>query len=164
MKKVLLAINGDIPTHSIYSYSVDLCRRMKAGLDIVQFLKENKLTDCISSTKKKVGSLGRFVEDSFAGVAFAEENLPQTGLNIAAGISPPLKYLILEDNPDVLNSVTLSEGELETELSELVEDRKDIVLAIFDPSTEKRRHEVKGSHKIKLLRKKLCVPLVVVKN
>lgn len=164
MKKVLLAINGDTPTKTIFRYAVDLCRRMKADLDIIQIIKEKRITDCISSTKKKVESFNRAMEDSFAGVAFAEENFQAEGVEITTGISPPLKHLIEQDKPEVLKQVTLGNGDLETELSIYIENRKNVVLTIFDPSSEERKRRLKNRFKIKLLRKKLCVPLVVVKT
>lgn len=164
MKKVLLAINGDTPTQTIFRYAVDLCRRMKADLDIIQFIKEKKIPGCISSTRKKMESLNRIMEDSFAGIAFAEENFRDEGIEIATGISPPLKHLIEQDKPDVLKQVTLGDGDLETELSGYIENRKNIVLTIFDPSSESRKRRLKNRIKIKLLRQKLCVPVVVVKS
>jgi len=54
MKQVLLAIDGDIPTDSVFQYAVGLCRRIQAQLNILQFVKKKSLTQCISSTKKKV--------------------------------------------------------------------------------------------------------------
>ena len=107
MKQVLLAINGDIPTNLVFQYSVGLCKRMKAELNILQFMQNRKLTHCIFSTKKRVGRLGKFLEDSFAGVAFAEQDVFYMADEFLSGVSDPLKDLINFNKTDTLHLILM---------------------------------------------------------
>lgn len=54
MKRVLLAINGDIPTNPIFNYAVGLCKRISADLDILQFINAQKLSKRISFQLKNL--------------------------------------------------------------------------------------------------------------
>lgn len=163
MKQVLLAIDGDIPTDSVFQYAVGLCRRIQAQLNILQFVKKKSFTRCISSTKKKVGQLGKLLEDSFAGVAFAEEGVAYMADEFLPDVSDSLRELIKSDHAGISLEVIVSSGSPEKELSNYIDDHQDIVLTIFDPSRDK---PIKAGHSrliIEAIKKKLSVPLVVVK-
>ena len=163
MKQVLLAINGDIPTNSAFLYSVDLCKRISAELNILQFIKDRKLTQRLTTTKKRVGRLGRFLEDSFAGVAFAEEGAFYLADEFLSGVSDPLKQLIKVNESGVSFKVALSHGNPETDLLNYIDNHQEIVLTVFDPSTNMRNHPRQYLAIMEQIKKKLCVPLVVVK-
>lgn len=164
MKTVLLAINGDSPTDSTFQYAIGLCRRIRADLNILQFVKGKNLVHCIASTRQRVGAINRFMEDSFAGAAFAEHGLPEISDEIMSGISDPLKKLLQSDHPDIFCTVALSLGNPATELSPYVDKHRKIVLTIFDPSTGEKSQSMRSTAMVKLLKKQLCVPLVVLKT
>ena len=182
MKTVLLAINGEHPSHAAFDYAVGLCRRMRAELNILQFIKTRKIARCLSSTRKKVSHLNRMLENSFAGAAFAEEGMPDVTAQFMHGMSKPLKNLLEENPTDVHCNVELSSGDPEIELSEFIEERHDIVLTIFDPAQDgkidsnstdlkntdlkktgpKKRAAKSSRSLVKSLKKKIHIPLVVV--
>ena len=164
MKQVLLAINGDIPTNSIFQYSVGLCKRMSAELNILQFIQNRKLTHCISSTKKRVGRLSKVLEDYFAGAAFAEQGVFYMADEFLSGVSDPLKELIKFNKTGMQFKVTLSGGDPETELSNYIDNHQEIVLTIFDPSQGMRNQPKQYLATVEQIRKKLYIPLVVVKS
>ncbi|MFH1153844.1 MAG: hypothetical protein V1793_08510 [Pseudomonadota bacterium] len=163
MKQVLLAIDGDIPTNPIFQYSVGLCKRIRAELSILQFTRGRKLAQCISTTKKGVGRLGKFLEDSFAGIAFAEEGAFCIADEFLSGASTPLKELIKSNKDDVAFKVVLSDGEPETEISNYIENHQDIVLMVFDPSKDIRSTSKQYLKTVERIKKNLCIPMVVVK-
>ncbi len=165
MKQVLLAIDGNIPTDSVFQYAVGLCRRIQAELNILQFIKTESLTQCISATQKKVGRLGKLLEDSFAGIAFAEEGVPHLAGEFLPDVSDSLKKLI-KGNPDsgVYYKASASSGTPEKELFNYIDDHQDIVLTIFDPSTDPRSKTGRSFTTIETIKKKLRIPLVVVKT
>jgi len=164
MKQVLLAINGDIPTNSVFQYSVGLCKRMKAELNILQFIQNRKLNHCISATKKKVGRLGKFLEDSFAEVAFAEQDVFYRADEFLSGVSDPLKDLVNFNKTEVPFKVTLTSGDPGTELSSYIDNHQEIVLTIFDPSKDVQNQPKQCLATVEQIRNKLYVPLVVVKS
>lgn len=163
MKQVLLAIDGDIPTDSVFQYAVGLCRRIQAQLNILQFVKKKSLTRCISSTKKRVGHLGKRLEDTFAGVAFAEEGLPHMADEFLPHVSDSLKKLINGNPAGISLEVKVSSSSLEKELSNYIDDHQDIVLTIFDPSRDQPMEAGQSLSTIDAIKKNLSVPLVVVK-
>jgi len=160
----LLAINGEIPTKTVFQYSVDLCVRIRAELNILQFIKDGNFTRRLKESKKKVSRLGNFLENSFAGVAFAEEGAFSMADEMLSGISDPLKKLINSNKTSVPCQVGFSHGHLETELSGYIDLHQDIVLTIFDPATDVRKHPRKYLATMEQIKNKLCVPLVIVKN
>lgn len=164
MKQILLAIDGNIPTDSVFQYAVGLCRRIQADLNILQFVKEERLTRCLSATKKKVGRLGKLLEDSFAEVAFAEEGLPMMGKEFSPQVSDSLNELIKAGHARVALEVTASNSSPEKDLPHYIDDHQDIVLAIFDPSTDQPGRTGHSLSTIETIKKKLRIPLVVVKT
>ncbi len=164
MKQVLLAINGDIPTNSVFQYSVDFCKRISAELNILQFIQNRKITHCISSTKNRVGRLGKFLEAYFAGAAFAEQGVFYMADEFLSGVSDPLRDLIKFNKIGVPFKVTLSNGDPETELSSYIDNHRKIVLMIFDPSKDMENQPKKYLATVEQIKKKLYVPLVVLKS
>jgi len=164
MKQILLAINGDIPTKTVFQYSVDLCNRIRAELNILQFIKSGSLTRRLTDTHKKVGRLGKFLEDSFAGVAFAEAGSFSMADEMLSGVSDPLRELIKNSQTRVPFKVAFSHESLETELSSYIDQHQDIVLTIFDPATDIRKHPQKYLATMAQIKKKLCIPLVTVNS
>jgi len=162
MKRVLLAINGDIPNKSAFQYAIGLCSRISAELNIVQFIKAKKMARCIRTTRNKVRQLGRVLEDSFAGAAFAEEGAFDAADEILNNVSNPLRELIEHNTANVSFKVAVSNGDPETDLTNYIEDHQQVVLTIFDPSKDKADPSGNYRTMIEHMKKKLCVPLVVV--
>ncbi len=163
MKQVLLAIDGAMPTITVFQYAVGLCRRIGAELNILQFLQEARVSCRLGETRGKVGRLGRLLEDSFAGVAFAEEGLFKMADSLSVNVSDPLKELIETSPNPVRVKASVSAGRPETDLSNYVDTHQDVVLTIFDPSVDQSRLPGLRRTMIKNIRKNLKVPLVVVR-
>jgi hypothetical protein len=111
-----------------------------------------------------VGKFGRFLENAFAGVAFAEEGAFRMADEFLSGVPKPLKELI-DANADALDArVVLSSGRPETLLADYVDRNRDIVLAVFDPSRDPKKPSSPRAlgRRIRQIRKNLPVPLVVV--
>nr|NJM00907.1 hypothetical protein [Desulfobacula sp.] len=164
MKQVLLAIDGNIPTEPVFQYAVGLCRRIQAELNILQFVKPETLSRCISMTRKKAGRLGKLLEDSFAGVAFAEEGVPHLAVEFLPDVSDSLKKLIKGDSSGIPFKVAAGRGNFEKELLNYIDAHQDIVLTVFDPSTGPQSGTGASFRTMETLKKKLGIPLVVVKT
>lgn len=164
MKQVLLAIDGAMPTKPVFQYAVGLCRRIGAGLNILQFFQEARASRRLAETRGKVGRLGRLLEDSFAGVAFAEEGMFKMADSLSTDVSDPLKELIQASPNAVPVRAAVSGGRPETDISRYVEAHQDIVLTIFDPSGDRTQPPGRRRTMIDNIRKRLRVPLVVVRT
>jgi hypothetical protein len=163
MKQVLLAINGDTPTNTVFTYAIDLCARIQTELYILQFVDKKKWTKCLVSAQTRGRHLNRRMENSFAGVAFAEEGLFRMADEIMSGVSSPLKDLLALNHGPVPVKVALSQGCPETDLSPYIEEHQNIILTIFDPSKNVTGRSGKTREIIQQIKRNLCVPLVVVK-
>ena len=162
MKQVLLAINGEQPTFSVFQYAVDLCKRIDAKLSILQFLNEQKYKTNFSSTKKKVKRIGRFLENSFADIALAEEGSLFTTGETSDDVTSPLQKLLAAHKNLSLHRVAFCGGNPEKDLPEFIEEHQGIVLTIFDPTEDSPGSPSTVPVQIKKLKKKIDVPFVIV--
>jgi hypothetical protein len=163
MKQILLTINGSIPTNSVFQYSVGLCKRLQTQLNILQFVKDTSLQQCNSSTRSRVERLGKFLENSFVGVAFAEQGAFGMADDFLPGTSDSLKNLIKTNKIEIPFKVGLGSGNLKAELFNYVENHQKIILTIFDPAKDTQNDPKQQLEMINEIKKNLCVPLVVVK-
>ncbi|MCG8550200.1 MAG: hypothetical protein MI799_07355 [Desulfobacterales bacterium] len=151
MKQILLAIDGNVPSRPIFKYAADLCRHISARLCILQFIKNRKGRGLNADSLDMMGGTVRNIEIEDPGLSRQADNRP-------AEISGPLKNMLKNPNCPVPYSVALSAGSPEHVLSGYVDSHHDIVLAVFDPSTD----HVPAVARIKALKERLGVPLVVV--
>ncbi len=162
MKQILLAINGETPSKNAFQYAVELSKRIRAELNILRFVEKGKLADHLLTTRKKAAHLGRFLEDSFVDVAFAEERVGLDAEKVLADVSDPLKDLLADDKDGVPLKLTLSGGDPEDDIGRFVESHQDVILTILDSSRGAAPLK-KKKDRIEKLKKILGVPLVVVK-
>ncbi len=163
MKQVLLAINGYSPTKIVFEYSIGLCRRMEAGLNILQFVPKKFLSRYVVSTRRQMGRISRHLEDSFAGAAFAEKGLPRLADEFLPGRTSPLGELIRVDADGIPLKVKITSGNPETGITDYVSIHQDIVLAVFDPSEDRKAHSRDALPMIRKIKSYSGVPLVVVR-
>ena len=163
MKQVLLVIDGETVTNAAFQYAVDLCKRMKAELGILQFMRKKCVDKCISDTGRGLKNLGRKLEATFAAAAFMEEGDDNTAREILSKPSPAvMKLLPRSKKAGVPCNICLSDEEPETELPEYVDNHQNIVLTILDSSRNASTSQRNGAD-LKTMKKKLPVPLAVVK-
>lgn len=162
MKQVLLAINGETPSRKAFQYAVDLSRRLRAELSILRFIDKDRLVAYFKKTRKKAFRLGRFLENSFAGIAFAEEGLPMDTGQVLAGVSDPLNDFLKNNSDDIPLKITVSHGDPEKDLGCFVDSHHDVVLTILDSPKRETESLKKKEARIKELKKKLGIPVVVI--
>ncbi len=134
MKQILLAINGNSPTALAFQYAVDLCKRIKAELKVLQFIRKKRVERCLSHPNNTIPSL------------CVKELQPRSQ---KAGV--PFQ-------------ISLCAGELEKELPEYIDNHQEIVLTIFDSSSGRQISTPPGKKSLRRIKKNIPVPLVIIRN
>lgn len=178
MKQILLAISRETPSRKAFSYALDLSRKIRAELGILRFMEKRGLAEHFPVSREKAARLGRFLEDSFADVALAEEGMETvrsrtakiSGQKPSISTSPgegrsqtdPLRKLLTADDPEIRPECAAAETDTDTDLTRFVDTHRDVVLTILD-SPDEGRSPAQAKARIKKLKRTLGVPLVVIK-
>ncbi len=162
MKQVLLATNGEAPSQKAFFYAVELSQRVRARLSILCFIEKERLEAHLVKTRKKAAGMSRFLEDSFADAGLAQGGLFLDADQVRCGACSPLKEMLKGHITGVDLEVTVSGGDPETDIEPFVESHRNVILTILD-SSKKEDSPGKKKALINLLKKKLGVPVVVVK-
>ena len=64
MEKVLLAVDGAKVSRRVLDYSLELCRRIKAGLDVLHIINDTKYIEIFEKQRKKMKRIGKYLEAS----------------------------------------------------------------------------------------------------
>jgi hypothetical protein len=163
MEKVLLAIDGVTPDKQVFRYALQLCRRIKAELDVLQVIKPTKIH---TKAGKKTGHARKYIEGSLMAAAFAEAGDHQTAKDMMSEALDNLKKLLPEsDKAGIRYHLTAKAGSPKIEILNHVNEHRDIVLAIYDTglkeSLEKTSAET-GASVLSELKQALSIPLVVI--
>ena len=165
MKQILLVINGESATNSSFQYAVDLCKKIKAELSILQFVNKKSVERCITETSKGIKAVGKRLENTFAAAAFMEEGDNDTANQILSSPTPSVMELLPKSKKaGVPVRVSLSDNAPEKELPIYIDNHQDIVLTIYDSSPGQASSASRGKDPLKRIKNRLPVPLVVIKN
>ena len=165
MKKVLLAIDGITPDSKIFHYAVDLCKRMKAELKVFQIIRPQNYSKYLKELRQKADSARIYFQGSMMAAAFAEAGEHESAKEIMAEASEHIKGLMSESQKQgVQCHFSMKRGNPEKEIVDYVNYHRDVVLAIYNSSTEnvdKTGVLSKKKNVITSIKEKLAVPLVV---
>ncbi|MBW1680246.1 MAG: universal stress protein [Deltaproteobacteria bacterium] len=167
MEKVLLAIDGIRPTKKTFRYAVDLCKRVRAELNILQVIAPGEYQTVLRRMARGAKKAREYFEGSMAAAAFAEAGQPEIAGEILAEAKRNMDLLLPEsEKAGVPCRLTLKAGKPGKEILRFVHKHHDVVLAIYD-RTEDERVPRPGARKNRIprgIRKNLHVPLVVVQG
>ncbi len=168
MKKVLLAIDGMSPDKNAVRYTVQLCRRMKAELNVLQVISPKNCGRYLSEARKKARPAKRYMEGALMAVAFAEAGEHETAEALMSEALRNFKELLPESEKEGLRyHLTVKAGNLKREIVRYLNEHRDVVLAVYDAHYRKgtdagfaKRY---GSF-TEEIQKALSIPLVVIRN
>lgn len=165
MKKILLAIEGAAPDSSTVNYAVALCKRMRAGLEILQILSPRAYRSYLKKIKRGVRHARSAFEDSMVAVTFAEAGQHDMVEQMRKQACDKLDRLIPEPDRDGLEyHLTLKAGNPDDEIVRYVCDHRDVVLTIYDAAGVEDIHKCRPGKKrnqIRAIAQKLPTPLVL---
>jgi hypothetical protein len=168
MEKVLLAIEGIAPDRSTFSYAVALCKRMRAGLDVLQILGPRSCRKYLKKVKKGTRHARNVFEDAMVAVTFAEAGQHDIAEQLKMQVFENIDRLIPKSEKDVIDyHLTLKSGNADEEIVRYVCDHRDVVLTIYDASGAQDKQERASGKTINALRQigqKLSTPLVIMRE
>jgi nucleotide-binding universal stress UspA family protein len=173
MEKVLLAIDGIDPNKKILEYAVDLCKRIKAELNILQVIDRRIYKTYLKKIRKGLSAASKYFDDSMVAVTFAEAGEHETAIKLMPDALDIIKRMMPENQKENFGyDLKMTRGDSGQEIIDYVEKNRDVVMAIYDPATNfqnKKEAHLKQPGKRnnairKQLQRKLSVPIVVVGN
>jgi nucleotide-binding universal stress UspA family protein len=168
MKKVLLAIDGMTPDQKALQYTVQLCRRIKAELNVLQVISPKGFDKAVSGVRQMAKPAKRYLEGAFAAAAFAEAGEHETAEALMTEAKAQLKALMAESETHGIRfELTVKAGHLKREIIRYLNEHRDVVLAIYD--AQHRKAAESGFAKrfgavTQEMQKALPIPLVVIQD
>jgi hypothetical protein len=163
MEKVLLAIDGITPDKKAVRYAVELCKRIKADLNVLQVIGQKY----IKNLGNRVNRARNFMEDSMIAATFAEAGEHEMAKAIKEQAQNKINQLLPDSERDAVHChLSVRSGQPDKEILHYVNDHKNIVLTIYDASkgeTDGTNTETNTRQVPMRIRKQLSTPLVVMK-
>lgn len=172
MKKVLLAIDGIAPDRKVLTYAVELCKRIKAELNILQIINLRIYYNHLEKIKKRVSSTTKCFEDSMAAAAFAEAGEHVTAKEMLPDVYGNIQRMLPEKpNETIQYDLKMTGDSCEKEIVDYINNHRNVVLTIYNPVSDLKKNDLnkKAAEKRdnavkKKIQQKLSMPLVVVGN
>ena len=165
MKTILLAIEGVAPDRGTFDYAVTLCRRMRAGLDILQILSPASCRSYLAKVKKSARNARSAFEDAMVAVTYAEAGRHDIVEQMKTQAYHNLDRLIPQpERDDIQCHLTLKPGNPDDEIVRYVHDHRNVVLTIYDACGSKDAHNRRSDPNktgIPAIARKLPIPLVL---
>jgi len=168
MEKVLLAIDGITPDRKVFGYAVQLCKRIKADLNVLQIIRPRNYTKYIKKIRERTNYARNYFEGSMIAATFAEAGEHDTANAIMAEARRNINKLLPEsEKAGIQYQLTMKSGDPNKEIIEYVNAHRDVVLTIYDTS-QKGHHETgigkRNRPMAREMRQMLSVPLVVFRG
>ena len=165
MEKVLLAIDGPKPNEKAFRYAVQLCRRIRAELNILQIIYPKRFQEYIKKFRVRTDRTRRYLENSFTAAAFAEAGEHEMADSMMAEAYRNLKRLLPEsERAGISCHLTLKTGQPKIEIVKYLNEHRNVVLTIYDTTREKNAPPRKNKSIPLEIRQALTVPLVVIES
>lgn len=165
MEKILLAINGTVPDKKTFTYAVDLCKRMKADLKILQVINPKEISGYLATLKTKAKNTTRYMEDAMMAATFAEAGEYETACYLMAEGRKNVERLLPESiRAGIACDIAVKTGNTNKEIANYVRKNKDIVITVYDtPRGDNSKKTVrKINNDLKVITRALPVPVVMV--
>ncbi|MBW1696619.1 MAG: universal stress protein [Deltaproteobacteria bacterium] len=164
MEKVLLAIDGTGPDKKSLRYALQLCRQIKAELDVLQVIK---IKNILEKSRQKTIMARNYIEAALVASAYAEAGESETAKDMMAEAVENLKRSLSESGvQNVKYHVTIRAGDPRKEIINYLNEHRDVVVTIYD-ATDYKRLEASKAYSTPSLASELSqilpMPLVVIK-
>ena len=168
MQKVLLVIDGITPDQKAVHYAVELCKSIKADLQVLQIINPLTYGRYLKNMGDRINQARRLVETSMVAATFAEAGEHVIARAIKEQTLKKFDQLVPEpERSSVHCHLSLKSGASDSEIVNYVNDHRDIVLTIYDAPKEETKDtiiEPKTRGTPKRISQRLSTPLVVVKD
>jgi hypothetical protein len=153
MKTVLLAIAGETPDRRILDHAVALCTQLRARIKVLQVIAPQRFRLAGDRIQRQTKEIRRYLENALTAATFAEAGLDPSTATEDLPVRPGSRHLF--------GGLTVTAGRPERALEDYIENQRDIVLAVYDPSLDDTR-DASGTVPSRL-KKSLPIPLVTAR-
>jgi nucleotide-binding universal stress UspA family protein len=168
MEKVLLAIDGISPSKQILHYAVQLSRRIRAQLNVLEIISPKRSKEYIHRVRRVANHTKRYLERSLVAATFAEAGEHEMAQELMAEALENLNQLLPESEKEgIAYQLTLKPGHLAEEILKYVNTHRDVVLAIYDGTQGKDITAPVSTKETPVPREiiqNLSIPLVVIRG
>lgn len=167
MEKVLLAIDGITPNKKAVRYAVELCKRIKADLNVLQVISSRNYKKYMKNLGERVNRARSYVEGSMIAATFAEAGEHEMAKALKEQALSNINQFLPESERDAVHChLSMKSGPLDKEIVHYVNEHRDIVLTIYDALEEDMGDTItERNTKVvpRRIRQQLSTPLVIVK-
>jgi len=165
METVLLAIDGITPDEKAFYYAVELCSRIKAELKVLHIVKPQNLNNLLEKAIDKAKHAKLFFEGTMVAATFAEAGEHEAADDLMNQALININKLLPEsEKAGIPCHLTMKSGNPSEEIVHFVREHKDVVIAVYDPTGEKKHNtsDPKIKKMIRSITDSLPIPLVMV--
>jgi hypothetical protein len=168
MKTVLFAVDHMIPDKKALAYTLSLCRRMLARLDVLHIIQSPAYPNSRLNALKSGMRLARDAfENAMVTATFAEAGIPDPERALKAAAYDQFRRVLPKQVDPTLDYHCVVTGETSDAVIErYVHGHRNVVLTVLDAQSEESSCDQKKANRTQGCRvmPKLAVPLVLVKN
>lgn len=168
MEKVLLVIDGMTADKKAFHYALQLCKRIKAELNVLQVINPKKCGKYLVAAQKKAKPVKRYIEESLIAAAFAEAGEHETAKDMMSEAFRNLKQLLTESEKGGIQChLTMKAGNPGQEILNYLNTNRNVVLTIYDaPHGNGNDPRSTGRYGLRSqeLQQALSIPVVVIRN
>ncbi len=168
MQKVLLAINGISPDRRAFDFAIRLCKRIRAGLNILDIIGPENWAKYLGKVRRGTLRATKMVEDTMVAVAFAEAGEFDSAACLKEQALKNIhEWLPEPEEAGIPCDLTITSGPPAREIMKYIEDHKDVVLTIYDAPAQKMAAKTSGAERQDVLdrvKEKLFTPIVMMRE
>jgi len=168
MEKVLLAIDGISPDRKVFCHAVQLCKRIKAELNVLQVIRPGNYSEYLKKVRGRTNQARRYIEGSLLAATFAEAGEHETGKELLAEALKNINQLLPEsEKAGIPYSLTMKAGNPSKEIINYVKEHRNVVLTIYDtPGEEGDKPGVTKKKKTapREITRALSIPVVIINS
>jgi len=166
VEKVLLAIDGITPNQKIFSYAVQLCQQIRAGLNVLQIVRPR-----IKKVQKRADYARKYIEGFLLAATFAEAGEHETANEMmvkemmAEALNNISQLLPESEKAGIPYHLTMRAGNPRKEIINYIKEHRDVVLTIYDPNGggHDARGVVKKKNTVPMeIKRALSIPVVII--
>lgn len=168
MEKVLLAFEGVTPNRKAFSYAMQLCKRIRAELSVLQIIRPRVYGQYFKKVREGTHHAKAYIEGSMVAATFAEVGEHDMARQMSTEALKNIKKLLpSSEKAGVLCHLSTRSGNPDKEIVKYVNSHRDVVLTIYDSAEEKPDESSPWRARgvvTKRLRENLPTPLVIMRG
>jgi hypothetical protein len=168
MKTVLFAVDRMIPDQKALGYTLSLCRRILAGLNVLHIIQSPADSNSRLNALKSGMRLARdSFEKAMVTATFAEAGIPDPESALKAAAYDQFRRVLPDKGDPILDyHCVVTDETIDAVVERYVHGHRNVVLTVLDAQSEESSNRLKKANSTQgwSVMPKLAVPLVLVKN